>query len=185
MAGIGPAVACLVLGWTLALWVVVEARDSFTGGDGADVARWAINLAVAALNIVVAALLRVGRERAKVAAVEAESSLGRVGALHQLAVELAGAASSTEVSQALASRAASLLDAQWAAFGLLERDGVLVVDPIGSGAALHVPGRRVPLDAKTVLTAAVREDRLVRADDRALLEREYPDSAAALPDTVR
>jgi GAF domain-containing protein/anti-sigma regulatory factor (Ser/Thr protein kinase) len=185
LAGIGPAAASLVIGWTLALWVGVEPRYSFTGGDRGDVARWAINLALALLILVVAALLRLGRERAKVAASEAESSLGRVGALHQLAAELAGAASSAEVSQALARRAAALLDAQWAAFGLLERDGVLTVDPIGSGAILHVPGRRVSLDAKTVLSAAVREDRIVRARDRALLEREYPDSATALPDTVR
>ena len=185
LGGVGPATVSLVIGWTLALWVVVEPRDSFTGGDGQDIARWAINLAVAGLIVVVAAFMRVGRQRAREAAIEAESSLGRVGALHELSAELAGAASSDEISHALAERASSLLDAQGAALGLLERDDVLVVDPIGIAARLDVPGRRISIDSQTVLNAAMREARLVRADDRATLQRDFPDSAAVLPDIVQ
>jgi serine phosphatase RsbU (regulator of sigma subunit)/anti-sigma regulatory factor (Ser/Thr protein kinase) len=185
LGGVGPAAVTLVIGWFLAFWLVVEPRDSFMGSDGDDVVRWAVNLAVGTLIVIVAALMRLGRERASEAAIAAESSLGRVGALSQLSMELAGAASSVEISHALAERAASLLDAQGAALGLLERDDVLVVDPIGIAARFHVPGRRIALDHKTVLTAAVREARIVRADDRATLDREFPDSAAVLPHVVR
>jgi GAF domain-containing protein/anti-sigma regulatory factor (Ser/Thr protein kinase) len=185
LGGVGPGAVSIVVGWTLALWVVVEPRDAFLESDGDDLARWAVNLGVAALIVVVAALMQIGRKRATEAAIEAESSLGRVGALHELSSELAGAVSSPEISRALVERAASLLDAQGAALGLLDRDDVLVVDPIPIAAGFHVPGRRISLGRATVLTAAVNEARLIRAEDRESLERDYPDSAAVLPDVVQ
>ena len=85
----------------------------------------------------------------------------------------------------LAERAAMLLGAEGAALALLESDDVLVAEPIGVAASLHVPGRRIALDARTVLTAAIREDTLVRANDRDELERDFPDSAAILPARIR
>ena len=183
--GIGPAALSLVIGWTLALWLLVEPRGEFAVGDTDDMVRWGINLAVAALIVVIAAILRVGRQRATAAAVEAESSLGQADALHELSAELAAAASSAEVSHALAERAAALLDAQGAALGLLESDDILVVDPIGLAESVDVPGRRIALDSATVLTAAVRSGALVRADDRETLAREFPDSASILPPVVQ
>ena len=46
---------------------------------------------------------------------------------------------------------------------------------------VHVPARRISLDKRRCSPRRVRERRLVRADDRATLEREFPDSAAMLP----
>jgi GAF domain-containing protein/anti-sigma regulatory factor (Ser/Thr protein kinase) len=185
LGGVGPAAVSLIFGWAVALWVVVEPRGSLQLGESDEMTRWSVNLAVGALIVAVAAVLRVSRERAMEAAEEAQTSLGRVGALQELSAELSSAASSTEVSRALAERSADLLDAQGAALGLLEGDDVLVVDPIPIAAGFHVPLRRIALDDDTVLTAAVREARIVRADDRATLEREFPDSAAVLPELVR
>ena len=48
----------------------------------------------------------------------------------------------------------SFLGAQGALLGLLESDDVLVVDPIGIAAGVQVPGRRVLLDEKTLLSTA-------------------------------
>ncbi len=183
--GVGPAALSLVVGWSASLVLLVEPRGSFELGSAEDMGRWGVNLAVAALIVVVAGALHLGRQRATEAALEAESSLGHVGALQELSADLAGAASSAEVSHVLAERAAMLLGAEGAALALLESDDVLVAEPIGVAASLHVPGRRIALDARTVLTAAIREDTLVRANDRDELERDFPDSAAILPARIR
>ncbi|MGH3128725.1 MAG: SpoIIE family protein phosphatase, partial [Gaiellaceae bacterium] len=123
--------------------------------------------------------------RATEAALAAESSLGRVDALQSLSLDLAGAVSSADVSRALAERSAPLFGADGAALALLESDDVLVAEPIGIAAKIHVPGRRIALGKKTVFTVAIREDRLVRANDRGTLERDFPDSAAVLPPQVQ
>jgi GAF domain-containing protein/anti-sigma regulatory factor (Ser/Thr protein kinase) len=183
--GVGPAAVSLVVSWTAALGLLVEPRGELTLGDTEDMTRWAVNLFVATLIVVFAGALRLGRKRAARAAFEAESSLGHVGALQQLSADLSGAASSDEASHALAERAAEVFGAQGAALALLESEDLLVVEPIGLAASLHVPGRRIPLHRKTVLTAAIREDGVVRANERGVLEREYPDSAAILPPQVQ
>jgi GAF domain-containing protein/anti-sigma regulatory factor (Ser/Thr protein kinase) len=183
--GVGPAATSLLVGWSLAVWLLVPPRGELeiSGHDG--LIRWLVNLAVGALIVAIAGVLRFGRERATGAAAEAESSLARVEALQELSAELASAVTSAEVSHALTERASALLGAQAAALGVLDREGFLVVDPIGLPTELHVPGRRIYLESATLLTAAVRERRPVRADDRAMLEREFPDSAALLPDIVQ
>ena len=183
LAGVGPAAMCLVIGWALALWLLVGRNGEL--GNAEDMTRWGVNLAIGALIVIIAGALRIGRERATGVVEEVEGSLRRAEALQRLSVELAAAVSSAEVSHALAERAAAILDAQGAALGLLESDDVLVVDPIGIAARVHVPGRRVSLDQATLLSGAIREGRVVRADDRASLEREFPDSAALLPALVR
>jgi K+-sensing histidine kinase KdpD len=71
--GVGPAAVSLAVGWALALWTFVEPRGELDLSSTDDLVRWAINLAVAALIVVVAAVLRVGRQRAAEAAQEAES----------------------------------------------------------------------------------------------------------------
>jgi GAF domain-containing protein/anti-sigma regulatory factor (Ser/Thr protein kinase) len=182
--GVGPAALSLGLGWVLALWALVG-RGELTVGSTEDMTRWAVNFAIAALIVLIAGVLRIGRHRATVSAVEAEYSLQRVTALQELSAELAGAVSSDEISHALAERAAALLGADGAALGVLEGDDVLVVDPIGLATAFHVPGRRISLDTSTLLTAAVREGRIVRADDRKAIDRGFPDSAAILPAVVQ
>ena len=183
--GVGPAALSLVVGWTAALGLLVDPRGEFTMADTGDMTRWAVNLAVGVLIVVFAGALRLGRKRATEAALEAESSLGHVGDLQKLSADLAGAASSAEVSHALAEQAAKLFGAQGAALALLESDDILVVEPIGLAASLHVPGRRIPLGRRTALTEAIREDGIVRANERAVLDREFPDSAAILPQQVQ
>ena len=71
--GTGPAALSLVVGWTAALGLLVDPRGELTLGDTEDMTRWAVNLAVAALIVVFAGALRLGRKRATEAAREAES----------------------------------------------------------------------------------------------------------------
>lgn len=182
--GVGPAAVSLGVGWVLALWLLVGPRGAFELANTEDMTRWSVNLAIGALVVVIAGVLRVGRQRATDVATQAEISLRRVEALQMLSGELAAAASSAEVSSALVESAAVLLDAQGAALGLLDSDDVLIVDPIGISARFHVQGRRISPGDATLLSAAVRERRIVRADDRADLEAGFPDSAAMLPALV-
>ena len=184
LGGVGPAAMSLVVGWTLAFWLLVGPHGQLDIGSAEDLTRWAVNLAIGALIVIVAGGLRIGRERATDAAVEVEGSLQRAEALQALGGELAAAVSTVEVSRALAQRASSILGAQGAALGLLDSDDDLVVDPIGIAAQAHVPGRRLALEQATLLSVALREGRTVRADDRASLEADFPESAAILPPLV-
>lgn len=185
LGGVGPAGVSLLVGWTLALWLLVAPRGDVMIGNGDDMTPWAVNLAVGTLIVVIAGALRVGRRRATDVVEEVATSLQRAEALQALSGELAAAVSTAEVSRALAQRASSILGAQGAALGLLESDDVLVVDPIGISAQAHVPGRRLALEQATLLSVALREGRTVRADDRASLEADFPDSATMLPAVVR
>lgn len=184
LGGVGPAALSLVTGWALAFWLLVGPHGELDIGSAEDVTRWAVSLAIAALIVAIAGVLRIGRRRATEVAEEVASSLRRAEALQELSGDLAAAVSSAEVSHALAKRATSFLDAQGAALGLLS-DDVLVVDPIGISTDVHVPGRHISLDGRTLLSVALREGRVVRADDRKALEAEFPDSAAMLPRVVR
>ena len=185
LGGVGPAAMSLVVGWTLAFWLLVGPHGELEIGSAEDLTRWAVNLAIGALIVIVAGGLRIGRERATDAAVEVEGTLQRAEALQALSGELAAAVSTVEVSRALAQRASEILGAQGAALGLLESDDVLVVDPIGIAEQAQVPGRRLALEQATLLSVALREGRNVRADDRASLEADFPESAAILPPVVR
>ena len=139
----------------------------------------------AALIVVVAGALHLGRQRATEAALEAESSLGHVGALQELSADLAAPRPRPRSRTRSRERAASLFGAQGAALGLLESDDVLVVEPIGIAAQPPRPGPPASRSTQaTLLSAAIREDTLVRANDRATLERDFPDSAAILPSLV-
>ena len=184
LGGVGPAALSLAVGWALALQLLVGSRGGLDIGDREDLIRWGVNLAIGALIVAIAGVLRIGRQRASDVAVEMESSLQRAEALQALGGELAAAVSTVEVSRALAQRASSILGAQGAALGLLDSEDVLVVDPIGIAAQAHVPGRRLTLDQATLLSVALREGRTVRADDRASLEADFPESAAILPSLV-
>ncbi len=175
----------LVIGWGLALVLLVGPHGGLDLGHEEDLIRWGVNLGFGILIVVVAGILRVGRRRATEAVNEAEGSLDRAVALQELSGELAAAATPAEVSSALAERAAAFLGAQGALLGLLENGDVLVVDATGIAASIQVPGRRLLLDEKTLLCAAVREGRIVRANDRATLEAEFPDSTGPLPSLVQ
>ena len=185
LGGVGPASVSLAIGWGLALVLLVGPHGDLDLGDQEDLIRWGVNLGFGVLIVVVAGILRAGRREASEAATEAEGSLERAEALQELSGELAAAASSEEVSSALAERAVSFLGAQGALLGLLENGDVLVVNATGIAAGVQVPGRRVLLDEKTLLSTAVREGRVVRANDRATLEAEFPDSAGPLPPHVQ
>ena len=184
LGGAGPAAMSLAVGWTLAFWLLVGPHGELEIGSAEDLTRWSVNLAIGALIVIVAGGLRIGRERATDVAVEVEDSLQRAEALQALSGELGAAVSIVEVSRALARHASSILGAQGTVIGLLDSDDVLVVDPIGIAAHAHVPGRRLALEQATLLSVALREGRTVRADDRASLGAEFPDSAAVLPSLV-
>ena len=183
--GFGPAAVVVIVGWGFAAWLLVPPEADLDLSTREGLTRWAVNLAVGVLLVGIAGMLRFGRERATYVAVEAESSLARVEALQALSAELAAAETSSEVSHALAEHAAALFEAQGVALGQLEGEGVLVVEPIGIADRFHVPARSLSIDSATLVAASLREGRLIRADDRPTLEREFPDSAAFLPEIVR
>ena len=184
LGGVGPAAVSLVIGWGLAFWLLVGPHGGLDLGSADDITRWAVNGVIGILIVVVAGVLRIGRERAAEVAVEVESTLHRAEALQALSADLAVAASSVDVSRALAERASAFLGAQGTALGLLDSEDVLVVDPIGISERAHVPGRRLSLRQATLFSVALREGRVARADDRASLVAEFPESAATLPPIV-
>ena len=55
-AGIGPSVFGLVFGWGLALWLLVAPRGSLGMREEDDFVRWCINLGVAVLIVIAAAM---------------------------------------------------------------------------------------------------------------------------------
>lgn len=185
LGGVGPAAVSLFVGGSLALLLLAAPRGGPEIGSAEDMTPWAVNLAIGALVVIVAGVLRVGRARAAGFALEVEGSLQRAEALQALSGDLAAAVTSLDVSRALVARASSLLGATGATLGLLDSDGILVVDPIGIAARVHVPGRRLSLEQATLLSVALREGRTVRADDRASLDADFPESAAILPSVVR
>ena len=185
LGGLGPAVVSLMIGWALALWLLVGPYGDVELGYEEDLVRWAVNLGFGILIVVVAGILRAGRRRATEAVTEVEGSLERAEALQELSGALAAAASQVEISSALAEQAASFLGAQGALLGLLENGDVLVVEATGFAADIQMPGRRLALDDKTLFSTAVREGRVVRANDRATLEAEFPDSAGPLTPLVQ
>ncbi|HXG76163.1 MAG TPA: SpoIIE family protein phosphatase [Gaiellaceae bacterium] len=176
--GLGPGLAAIAVGWTASFWLLLEPRGELVG-EGAAVLRWGVALAVAALVVAVSGLLRLGRERATSEALAAVASGRRMEALRDLATSLAAAATTSEVTAVLVARSAPLLDADGAALALVEGEELVLVDPVGLAARTPY-GRRMPLGAGTLIGRSVREAIPLRADDRATIERLYPDTAASL-----
>jgi serine phosphatase RsbU (regulator of sigma subunit)/anti-sigma regulatory factor (Ser/Thr protein kinase) len=182
--GLGPALVALLGGWGLSLWLVVEPRGTFEMRDEGELARWGLNFVVATLIVIVATILRFGRQRAATQASDA-TALGReTERLVHVTTALSAAVSSADVAEVLSVQSSDLLGAQGGALGLIEASDLVIVDPTGLAAEVGADGDHVPLARATLLTQAAREGSVAIALDRATIERVYRDSARTLPAEV-
>ena len=98
-------------------------------------------------------------------------------ALLELAAELAGAATPTQVAHALVERLPPLLGAVGGALGLIRDDELVIVDP-GDGGRSTLPAElRLRLTTRAPITEAARTGVSVYTCSRAEFERDYPDGA--------
>ena len=171
--GIGPGLTAVAFGWGLELFVL-RADDGF---GGFETTRWALTLAVALSVVWVSLILTVARERATMAASDAEASFRDMAGLQALSATLSAAVTPSDVAQALVSRTPTLIGARGAALGLIDGSELVIVDPRVTGST-HQPGFRLPLDTRAPIAQAASEGRTIVVDDRAAFERDFPDGAA-------
>ena len=183
--GVGPSLVSIVLGFAVALWLLVDPRGELFMGESEDVTRWWVNLAVTSVIAGVSCLLRVRQHRAAARAVEIESSALRFQELQELAGELAGAASTDDIAHVLTERGSAMLHARGASLGLVEGDELVLVEPEAVSAATRLPGGRIRLDDARVIAHAAREGETIRVESRQALEAAFPTSALLLPPSVR
>lgn len=185
LGGVGPALLALALGWTLALILVVPPVGSPAFGAAADMTRWSVNLVVGLAIVVIAALLEYERRRAAERLSEATSSLARVEALQALSAELARASTTIDVSRGLSRNAGALVGADGAVVAVSDGQSLVLIEPTGLAARMNIPGRRLPLEGRTLLAAAVSRREPTRVDSRALLAETFPDSMSTWPPSVQ
>ncbi len=172
--GFLPGVVAIVIGWSLSP-LLVTSRLGFAEND--DV-RWAVSLVVALVVVWVSFVMRRGQERAATAAAAAEKSTRQMGELQQLATALLVAVTPSDVARELIRRTPGLLGARGGALGLIEGKDLVIVDSGDIAAQTHRPGLRLPLTTRAPITRAAAEGELIRADDRRMLERSFPDGVA-------
>ncbi len=172
--GFGPSAISILLGWGVSLWLLVPGL-----GNTEDLARWWINLAVAAALAILLGLLRRRQERVTGELAETRTTMQEIESLQQLSIALAAALSTDDVTSTLATHAARIVRADGVILGLVDGDHLLVVDQTGVAAnRVGTEHLRRPLDRATLLTQAARDGTVARAAKRHVLEATYPDSAA-------
>jgi serine phosphatase RsbU (regulator of sigma subunit)/anti-sigma regulatory factor (Ser/Thr protein kinase) len=176
--GFGPGLLVVFIGWTAGFGFFVGDAQLVDGGTDEELWRWVASLVVGLGVVWVSVVMRRGRERAGIAADEAEASVRQMTGVQQLATALSAALAPSDVAHALIERTPSLLGARGGALGLVEGDELVIVDPQGVGAQTHAPGFRLPLTARAPIAQAAHTGSSVQVDDRATFEREYPDGAA-------
>jgi len=179
-AGLGPALVLVGIAWPLTLWLSFEPRGSvpLTTSEGVQAA---IGLLVAVLVVLTSHVLRMGRRGAVTRAVEAEQSARELVGLNDLSGALSGAVSAAEVGRVLTTLGARLLSADGAVVGLLEGEELVLVQPSGLASHLAREEPRLPLGSSRTITRAVREGRVIQANDRDELRTRYGATAASLP----
>jgi serine phosphatase RsbU (regulator of sigma subunit)/anti-sigma regulatory factor (Ser/Thr protein kinase) len=176
--GFGPALLVVLTGWAAAFGFFVGDPEVVDSGTDEELLRWAASLVVGLAVVWVSAVMRRGRERAGIAADEAQASVRQMTGVQQLATALSAAVTPSDVAHALIERAPALLGARGGALGLVEGDELVIVDPQGVGSQTHRPGFRLPLRARAPIVQAAATGLPVQVGDRATFEREYPDGAA-------
>jgi GAF domain-containing protein/anti-sigma regulatory factor (Ser/Thr protein kinase) len=182
--GAGSGLLTLALAWSLAPFILYP-DEAFSLGNRDDLDRWGLSLVAALAVVWVSLVMRRGQKRAATAADLAERSSEQMELLQKLAVGLSKAVSSAEVAHVLTDQAMVMLGAQGSALGLVEGDDLVIVDSVGLAARAHLPGERLALERRTLVTQAARESVVVRVDDRASLAASFPDSALLFPASVQ
>ena len=180
--GFGPAAVAIALCWGYAAILLVDPRGEIAFGGADDVVRWWINLAVALVIAGIGGLLRAREERSAVEVATVRSDIRDIESLHALTVALAGAMSSSDVVQAVSSRGSAVVGASGLALGLVDGEELAIV---ASDLETDTPvGIRLQLTAEMLMAEAARAGSVAVAENRAALAREYPQSAASLPESV-
>jgi serine phosphatase RsbU (regulator of sigma subunit)/K+-sensing histidine kinase KdpD len=172
--GVGPASLAIAVCWLLELeaaWGSVEDR-----------ARWLTGLAVALAIVWVTSVMRLAEAKAAARAAEATRTGRLTERLRDLAAELAGAATPSEVAHALVDRGAGVLRADAGSVGLVVGNELELVQPGVDGSRPGEPPARVPLHTRSALSEAVRDGVACSATTAAELRDRFPDDA---PGTLR
>ncbi|MEO5634627.1 SpoIIE family protein phosphatase [Gaiella sp.] len=180
-AGTTGAVAAVVTGWALAAWALtpprfvldIATRDAFD--------RWAVSLVVGVIVVGVGVAMRRGQSRAADAVDRAERSRLQVLGLQGLSASLSAALTPEEVARALVDGVPAAIGARGGAFGLVEGDELVIVDPSGSAKQTLQPGARMPLKTRAPITTAAREATPAWAQRRREFVSRFPDGAALAP----
>jgi serine phosphatase RsbU (regulator of sigma subunit)/anti-sigma regulatory factor (Ser/Thr protein kinase) len=176
--GLGPGLLAVVMGWSLSFVVFFGDPATIDSGTDEDLLRWA-SAAIVGLGVVwVSIVMRLGRERAALAADEAAASVRGMADLQQLATALSAAVTPSDVAHALIERTPGLLGARGGALGLIDGDELVIVDPRAAGLQTHEPGFRIPLETRAPIAEAASGGASIQVRDRETFERDYPDGAA-------
>ena len=176
--GFGPGLVGVILGWALSFVVFVGDPEAPDSGTDEELLRWGASVIVGFGVVWVSVAMRRGRERAAIAADQAEASIRDMTGVQGLATSLAAAATPSDVAHALIERTPALLGARGGALGLFDGDELVIVDPDVVGLQTHRPGFRLPRHTRAPIVQAAVLDTPIFVRDRQTFERDYPDGAA-------
>lgn len=180
LAGGTGAVAALVTGWGLAAWAL-RPTPQLAFESGSQDVRWSVALVVGIIVAAVGVGMRKGHVRAADAAERAERSRLQVVGLQELAAALSAALTPEEVARALVNGVPPAIGARGGAFGLVDGDDLVIVDPAYSARQTLRPGSRMPLTTRAPITAAAREGQLAWVQRRREFVSRFADGAALAP----
>jgi serine phosphatase RsbU (regulator of sigma subunit)/anti-sigma regulatory factor (Ser/Thr protein kinase) len=176
--GFGPGLLAVGIGWSFCFLVFVGEPEALDSGSDEDVLRWGSSVIISLGVVWVSVVLHRGRERAAIAAEEAQASVREMTGLQKLATALSGALTPTDVAHALIERTPVLLGARGGALGLIDGDELVIVDPQSAVRQTHQPGFRLSLGTRAPIARVAATGTIIRVPDRETFEREYPDGAA-------
>ena len=181
LAGAAGGAAAVLSGWTVALWALSSPRWSFALDSRDDLMRWATALLVGVVVAGVGRAMRRGHERAAGAAVRAEDSHRRVERVQELAAALSAAVTPEDVARVMVEGVPATIGARGGAFGVIEGDALVIVDPAGASGQTLTPGSRIPLTTRAPIAAAARDGVPVWVQRRREFAHRFPDGAALAP----
>jgi serine phosphatase RsbU (regulator of sigma subunit)/anti-sigma regulatory factor (Ser/Thr protein kinase) len=179
--GFGPGFVTLVIGWSVAPFLLVGmgSRSGIHSQD--DLLRWLVPLGVGLMVVWIYLLLRRGQQRAATAAVAAEESTREMEALQHLASALSAAVTQNDVAHALVDRTPRLIGARGGSVALVDGDEVVIVDPVQAASPTHRPGLRLSMRTRAPIARAAAENGVIVVRSRTELTTRFPDSAAMTP----
>ncbi len=180
-AGTTGGIAAVVTGWALAAWALTPPRFTFDIATRDDFVRWAVSLVVGVIVTGIGIAMRGGHSRAADAVDKAERARLQVMGLQSLSASLSASLTPEDVARALVDGVPTTIGARGGAFGLVEGDELVIVDPAGSPGQTLEPGARMPLTTRAPITTAAREGTPAWAQRRREFVSRFPEGAALAP----
>jgi len=180
-AGTTGGIAAVVTGWALAAWALTPPRFTLDVGKRDEFVSWAVSLIVGVIVTGVGIAERRARSRAADAVDRAERARLQVLGLQGLSASLSAALTPKDVARALVDGVPPTIGARGGAFGLVEGDELVIVDPAGSARQTLEPGARMPLTTRAPITTAAREGAPAWAQRRREFVSRFPEGAALAP----